>query len=354
MLNAQGECLTPQSIPPSTKSTYVYDPNGPVKVIRVNFHFISKTNGTGNFTETNDGYYNPTPRSYNGYMYADDMIKWCNEHWNINEPLLHMPIPAVPALPKKIKFQLCGVYFHKSDSDYYTYDLADSNYPPYVENTGEVINIFITKEHRTNPSAGGVAQGLGIGESTKIFEAYSYYKTAIDSNAMWYVSVPRKVINHEVGHLLNLSHVVVNCCGYSTADCDGISDTPTSGWLIDHGFNNDKPCCWDCPSKSNNLMDYSNTMGALSPMQIARVHENIDIPRLYYRNCKFQTQSLNITNFSASKAYIAKKVTIPSGYNIVVNNNQALFINAEEFTINGQFEVQLGSVFSVETNPSCD
>jgi hypothetical protein len=339
----------------------VYDPNGPVKVLRVNFHFISKTNGTGNFNETNDGYYNPTPRPYNGYMYADDLIKWCNEHWNENPLLLHMPIPAVPALPKKIQLQLCGVYFHHSDYDYNIYD-TNYDFPPYVENSGEVINIYITKGHRTNPNAGGVAQGFcgnssNIPEKIVMFDAYGkWYKMSVDNNDPWYMIHTCGTVNHEIGHLLNLSHVIQNCWDATLLQCknncdDGIDDTPTCNWLVAHGFTT--PVCWDCPSRSNNLMDYCTGMKALSPKQIARMHECIDGTKLYYRNCKFKTNSLTINSFTNSKTYIARHITISPAVNIVVENNKSMFLNAEDVTINGPFEVQLGSVFSIETVPAC-
>jgi hypothetical protein len=47
-------------------------------------------------------------------------------------------------------------------------------------------------------------------------------------------------------------------------------------------------------------------------------------------------------------------LSIPSSSNIVVGSNSALFINAEEVTINGQLEVQSGSVLNIETVTSCD
>jgi hypothetical protein len=123
LLNAQEECFTPPEPDNSGQRkantiNYVYDPNGPVKTIRVNFHFLLNSNGTGNFTETSDGYSN---RPYNGYLAAYEMVKYCNQRWNENALLLHMPIPPVPALPKKVQFQLCGVFFHRNTTDYDSY-----------------------------------------------------------------------------------------------------------------------------------------------------------------------------------------------------------------------------------------
>ncbi|MDR2408862.1 MAG: hypothetical protein LBE13_12235, partial [Bacteroidales bacterium] len=148
-------------------------------------------------------------------------------------------------------------------------------------------------------------------------------------------------------------HAVQDCCNQLKPKCDDqISDTPTYEELIALGY---LPCVWNNSIVgSNNLMDYCADMIALSPMQIARIHECIDGGKLFYRNCKYKTSSLNITTFTTNKAYIAKSVTIPSTSNIVVGSNSALFINAEEVSINGQLEVQSGSVLNIETVTSCD
>jgi len=347
LLNAQGdECLTPpdNSVQRNANSNYVYDPNGPIKTIRVNFHYLLKDDGTGNFNETSDNYSN---RLYNGYMYADDMVDWCNQHWNINIELRHMPISHVPALPKKVQLQLCGVFFHRNTNDYYTYN-TEYNIPPFVENSGEVLNFFIIYAHRTNPSAGGVASG----ERISMFNAYRNYKTSVDVNNNWVNQETKKTFNHELGHLFSLPHAIQNCCPNPYNNCDdGIADTPTYSELLSLGY---LPCEWNGILGSNNLMDYVADKYALSPMQIARMHACIDGTKLYYRNCKYKTQSLNITNFTMNKAYIAKQVTIPSASNIVVANNSALFINAEEVTIVGSFEVQSSSILNIETVSSCD
>ncbi|MDR2085508.1 MAG: hypothetical protein LBP67_10995 [Bacteroidales bacterium] len=326
-------------------AAYQYDPDGPVKVIRVNFHYFLKDDGTGNFNETSDNYSN---RPYNGYMYADDMVKWCNSHWNRNELLQHMPNPPVPALQKKIQLQLCGVFFHRNTSAYNEY--VNCSFPPdsYLENceiisSGEVLNIFITKD-----GTGGCYNGR-----INISTGYLNYKRYIDLNDIWLCSRVSSLVNHEIGHFLGLTwHTIQDCCGNMTSNCDGIDDTPTYGWLKNNGYND--PCCWNCSSGSNNLMDYCAGQIALSPMQIFRMHERIDGIKQSYRNCKYKTQSLNITGFTTNKAYIAKYITIPSTSNIVVGNNSALFINAEEVIISGALEVQSGSVLNIETATSCN
>ena len=350
-LRAQSECLTAPVDHVAGTTNYLYNLNGPVKVIRVNFHFLLKSDGTGNFTETSDNYSN---RPYNGYMYAEYMVNECNKLWNDNPPLRHMPNPPVSNLPKKVQFQLCGVFFHRNTTAYDTY--VNCTFPPdsYLENSGNVINIFITKH-----GDGGCASGLANGEVTNISTGYGNYKQSIDSNEMWYNSYAYRLINHEIGHLLNLDHVVQDCCTQlndgkiPTVNChDGIADTPDFYELLRLHY---LPCEWNHPTLgSNNVMDYCADQNSLSPMQIERMHACIDGTKLYYRNCKYNTNSLNITSFTTNKAYIARYVTIPSNNNVVVGNTKALFINAEEVIINGTLEIQSGGILNVETVTSCN
>ena len=350
LLNAQGwECFTPPDEDTvQNDPKYILAPDMPIKTIRVNFHYLLRSYSTGNFTETSDNY---TDRPYNGYKYAEDMVKWCNQQWNINPLLQHMPDPPVQNLPKKIQLQLCGVYFHRNTADYNYYS-CNTIFPIFTENSGEVINIYITK------SLGGGCAGFCSSEQTLIGTAYDDYKRSVDSNNTWYNSFSYKLINHELGHLFNLSHAIQNCCTKlpnPPSDCnncdDKINDTPNLFELI---YLHYLPCEWNHPLGSNNLMDYCAGQNALSPMQISRMHACIDENKLFYRNCKYQTQTLNITTFTTNKAYIAKYVIVPSRNSIVVGNNSALFINAEEFTINGEFELQSGSILNVDIIPSCN
>jgi hypothetical protein len=349
LLNAQEECFTPpDDNSEQRKTNYVYNPDGPVKTIRVNLHFLLKDDGTGNFTETSDNY---TNRPYNGYLYAEYIVNKCNERWNKNPLLQHMPIPPVPALPKKIQLQLCGVYFHRNTTYYNNCYAGNGNEPPtlYCDNIGEVINIFITKE----ANGGQAYQGFSKINHSK---AYANYKESVDNNDTWFISP--NLYNHELGHLFGLGHIVVNCCDPypEKPGCSkGCADNPTYQELISRGYERDSICDWNGKVwGSKNVMDYNANNHALSPMQISKMHSVIDGTKLFYRNCKYKIQSLSITSFTTNKAYIAKQVTIPSTSNIVVGNNSALFVNAEEFTINGQFEVQSGSILNIEIVPSCD
>jgi hypothetical protein len=137
-----------------------------------------------------------------------------------------------------------------------------------------------------------------------------------------------------------------------TSSGDGCDDTPTVDELIQGG--NPDPCCWNCPSGSNNIMDCVAGALGLSPCQICNIHLVLDNSKKPHQYCHYNTDNLLITSFSDCKSYIAKTVTIPSYTSIVVNQNKGLFINAEEFTVNGELEINLGSTLVINSIPNCN
>ncbi len=162
------------------------------------------------------------------------------------------------------------------------------------------------------------------------------------------------MINHEIGHNLSLYHTML----YNGGACnnnqeDYCSDTPTRGEIITNfGFD---PCCgWgggvNC---TNNQMDYTGD-DAITPLQLGRTHWTIENEMLRYKNCYFYNILENITIFTNNKSYIANNVQIPLGYSVLVNNNSGIFINCENFEVNGEFEVTLGSILIVNTKDSCN
>lgn len=119
------ELLMDPTLIPQLKSTYVYDPNGPIKTMRVNLHYMLRSDGTGNFTETTDSY---TGSPYNGYLYGEDLINACNENWALNIALKHQPNPPNLVHEKKVRFVLNGVFFHRNTSDYNKSDQYQSSF----------------------------------------------------------------------------------------------------------------------------------------------------------------------------------------------------------------------------------
>lgn len=104
---------------------------------------------------------------------------------------------------------------------------------------------------------------------------------------------------------------------------------------------------------TNNMMDYTGD-DVVTPEQLGRIHWTIENEIAQYKTCYYMTNLVNITNFSENTSFIAREVRIPFGSNIVVNNNKGLFVNSENFEINGELEVQNGSFILVNTVPSCN
>ncbi len=354
--------IDPDYNPLKLKSGALPSNSTQLKYIRVNIHFILKDNGTGNFSETSDGI--NVANNYNGYMFAEDIIKACNELLSNNVEMRYQPSPPVEAIETNYKYILNGVFFHRSTSDYELSGQVGDACAFIMRaivlsvNVGQAINIFFGKEYENSSCAalGGYVVNQH-GHRTN-YEAY------LNSNKnWWYIAYIASRLNHEIGHNLSLLHTIRHGCGACCdnipviGECasgfcdDGCDDTPT--WQEIYATGIPDPCCWN--GCSNNLMDYSAdvTTRALTPCQIDKVHEHIENFKVNYKSCSYISNVREIWSFTENQSYIAKKIEIPENKFIKVNNNNGLFINTEEFEINGEFEVELGSVLYVNTTLSC-
>lgn len=210
---------SPQASFPENYTAICTDPNS-IKYIRVNYHFILKDDGTGNFNEYGDGQGNGN--QYNGFVRANEIIANANAELAA-ETNMWLPSEALKSvLPKRIRYILTGVYFHR-DSKLYNKSYLSSDlwgghiiYDIKAENT---INVYDTK--LTNAS--GVATFVGVQfDYTAFCDNYSVYLQYPE----WYAH-PAQLLNHEIGHILSLSH------SWSTPNSsDKCDDTPPN------------PNCW--------------------------------------------------------------------------------------------------------------
>jgi hypothetical protein len=251
----------------------------------------------GNFDEYSDGIGNP----YNGYARAEDLIVCMNQQLETNYvqrrknpayPISHYdPAPAI-----NIQFILKGVYFHRNTTLYENPWIFRNYHPQYDVGGTSVMDLYMIPcpscgdpEHGYPPEpnccGGGEASGFGIADK---YSRNSNWRTYVSQGCRnWSCSAAGGLINHEVGHSLDLRH--------TWNQNDFCADTPL-GFIYDQPEGPESnPClasssqranCWSldvdkvgCPLKpcdtwskvSNNVMDYTQ------PYQRALTQEQIDI-----------------------------------------------------------------------------
>lgn len=349
-INSQIDCVILSSrsmgdIPDAVN--YVPNVNTPIKYLRVNVHFMLLEQGTpgfpGNFTSSDDGNGNS---NYTGYNYANDLINMANYRLSLNHAMNLPPNNNTVILPRQYRYVLNGVFFHNDNSFYYF-----PNDPlNYSINVGEVINIFLD-----HSCIGCTGQGHAVMTGNRYVTISGTWEGYINNNPSLALWINAQTLNHEIGHNLSLFHTVRANSGPCFNQEDYCSDTPYRQDIIDT-YEYDPCCGWNTESIwycSNNMMDYSGD-DAITPLQLGRIHWTIENEMHQYKTCYYTNNSANITSFTDNMAIIAKNVQIPIESNIVIDNHRGLFVNTENFEINGEFEVQLNSEFWVTPVPSCN
>ena len=218
-----------------------------IKYIRISYHFMLKSDGTGNFNEIDNG----TPSAntaHNGYKMAQMFIERANLRLANNAKMKYPLNNQTAVLSIPIRFVLSGVYFHRDDNGYIC-GLGSNLQPQYGVNINTEINFYV--------QAGGNYGGYtSINDFSGGIYSSHYWENYIRDGES--INLEVGVESHELGHALGLQHPFER-----VETCD---DTP-----------NDRSEVWDSgPDAGNNVMDYNSSMNAWTPCQLNIVNTNLE------------------------------------------------------------------------------
>lgn len=247
--------------------------------LKVNIHFMIHPEKGGNFTETSDGLENGNPE-VNGYVYAKKLVSSNNYYLYANKPMNLVNKDSSNQVAPKVRYRyvLTGVYFHRdSVLCYYEHEKRFDLLKKYGVNKENEINVFMTQWPEGTPikdrADGGIAGCIGCGDQpvVALVDAWSYYKKT--KKIKWLGPVFSKILNHEIGHLLDLYH------NWLPDRCD---DTPIHkrAWC---GHNPDSNVFVD-----NNVMSYNCGQDALTQCQLERVYHALTT---FHRERVLETRS---------------------------------------------------------------
>jgi hypothetical protein len=336
--------------------------NPSIHYVRVNVHYMLRTDGSGNFTEEDD---NDGDSEYSGYVHATELIEACNSRQTWNQL---MSIPAnntTPNDPKNYFYILDAVYFHR-DNNTYTYQaITSSNYPTLGQKTDNVINVFLSNNLGSG-NGSGYASSLSQTSKRKYTENRNMWHSYLDwkqnqypKDWMWHGQATQ--IIHELGHLFGLSHTVRynggSLCPTSpnTICDDGCSDTPTA-WDMFAATGQHPACGWNVQTAgvcTSNLMDYTGG-NSLTPCQLNIIHHGLNNGMRSYTACDAVINDLSICNLAYPEvSYFGKNIEIGGCGSTITVEGEYKDIYFSESVEMQDIEIQEGTEFEVFALDAC-
>lgn len=308
----------------------VYPERRPVLKVRVNFHFMLKSDGTGNFTATSTNTTHQSTYITNGYDYVNDLLYNVNLNLQNNQKAACPAENTIPNLPIQLEFELFkdkndpddkGVYFHSvPDVDYY-YEVnhVSALKAKYSKKGSAVMDIFFVANKKDEKTNGG--SSVFYGDCFQILDVWRAYRDDAGL-AGWNFS---PTICHEFGHSVGLTHTFNGQANCSDADYPKTSTPPCNNW-----------------------MTYEASKTSLTPCQLGLVHEYLTNSLPDYINKD------DLYTFNS-----ARTVIINSGENIVWNSNRYLQGNivlksGSKLTLNCSLNMAQGAKIIIEPGAILD
>lgn len=346
-----------------------------LKIVRVNFHQMLRTNGTGNFTETDDGLGN---LNYTGYDYTRRLVEMCN--WvNFNNELANIPLTNKPAVnDKNIRWIIDAIYFWRNDNSYISID--NINYAQNGRDGANVLNIFLSGDGGTYSGWANDVSSTGNQKHTSNTGYWGNYRTLINGGGVvtdqWWGAALLH-LNHELFHLLTLHHTVrynnnQPCFSSCPSGCSNICPTgPINNGCDD--FCGDTPSAWEITQAngctrhpncsfgegnvqwcSNNVMDYTGG-NSMTPCQINRIHSALEGGLRPYLACNAVATNLSLCDIGYPKlSYFGKDVSIgcvstPAS----LTTREKVDVYTSNFVELTNFEVATDAAFEIFHLPVC-
>ncbi|MBK8558193.1 MAG: hypothetical protein IPL65_21755 [Lewinellaceae bacterium] len=303
-----------------------------MRYLRVNMHVMDNASGTAL----------PLP-SDSIRVFLRTLLEKANADLDTNIRNWRSP-EGTAILPKGYRYVLWpqpgddGIYFHNNDA--LCYFVSQGKYQnnqkrdvieQYGIGTDSIVNIFVQvhpPDSIASPTYRAGIQGIALGTNLKI-------AGALELGSPPWRSVGN--LNHEMGHVLGLSHAWLE---------DGCPDTenhPNKCWT----WSKDPPCR---DQASNNTMDYNSYQIAMTPCQIGRIQAifaNLKHPiraRLIPTWCQYQPdKSLTISDSivwsgardqegdlivsSTGRLRLSCRVSMPPGSQILVQPGGVLWLD---------------------------
>lgn len=259
------------SLSEDTIKAYIPDEFTVMKYVKVNFHFMMKSDSTLNFRPTDDGLGNC---SFTAYDYSRKLLDYVNQRLGGNQQMHLPPGNSTAVLDRKYRLVLKDIYFHYDDNAY-TYRsnspgwLSSTEIAYYSINSTTEINIFFVYDDDPGGYHGGGNAVMNGDRYVRIKAAWQKYR---DYGEVGFWADAWTII-HETGHNFGLFHTMHANWGACCDTCDDeCSDTPTIPDILNLGYPNPCPSWGDETLQySNNVMDYSGLI-AVTPEQLGIVH----------------------------------------------------------------------------------